>query len=83
MRPAGAHRARERRIAGDWRIRNESPSAVHSMSKDMRFEQKQISRHHWARSALPLKADSAGLPRMSVQCQSQTSAASRLWPRVV
>ena len=42
MRPAGAHRARERRISGDWRIRNESPSAIHSMSKDVRFEQKQI-----------------------------------------
>ena len=42
VRPAGAHRARERRISGDWRIRNESPSAIHSMSKDVRLEQKQI-----------------------------------------
>src|SRR5215469_8252715 len=40
------------------------------------------SRHHWAKSALSLKADIAGLPRMSVQCQSQTSTASRLWPRM-
>jgi hypothetical protein len=41
MRPAGAHRARERRIGiVDWRIRVESPNAIHSMSKDVRFEAK-------------------------------------------